>query len=434
MNCTPRQRIYLAIATFVILYDALVAAIAKPSFALTMNGDAVPCILLLLAVLTIRENFHSSARILSVFWKVFALGLLVMLLSQAFWFYFDWRRLTTAPSPVPGDAMFLVAHVFFFSALALRPYSASAGPDLRIRGLDFTLLSLWWLFLYSYFAMPWETLTGNLDKYNLDYTFIVTLESLLIVAALGVFALRKRAAWRIFYLFLMVTFLFFSVGNLIMSNWLIPSYYPGGLYDLPFLFALYLFTASACSGSSLQPEQDISPNRELLFSIWIARFAMLVLVSLPLMALWSLQSPGVPRIIEVFRLRLVFASVFVLGALVYWKQTLLTRELVRLVRLTRGSIEHLKSVQQQVSHSEKFVALGRLAAGAAHEISNPLTAILGYSELLADIPALSPEDRSHAQEIREQVHRAQAAVASLRSHMTVSSLPPSLLIDKKPLS
>jgi signal transduction histidine kinase len=431
MKCTPRQRVYLEIATFVILYDFVVASIAKPSFALTMNGDAVPCILLLLAILAIRENFQTPARVLSTFWKVFALGLTVMLFSQAFWFYFDWRRLTTAPSPLLGDALFLVAHVFFLSALALRPHSASSGADLRIRGLDFTLLSLWWLFLYVDFAVPWETLVGDLDHYNLDYTIIVTLETLLIVAAFAAFALRRRAAWRMFYLFLMGSFLLFAAGNLLMNNWVIQSYYPGGLYDVPFLLALYLFTLSACFGSALQPQEDTLVNRELLVSVWIARFAMLVLLSLPLMALWSLQSKQVPRVIEIFRLRLVFASMCVLGGLVYWKLSLLTGELVRLVRLTRGSIEHLKTVQQQVSHSEKFVALGRLAAGAAHEISNPLTAILGYSELLADVPTLSSQDRSHAQEIREQVHRAQAAVASLRGNMNANSLHPSLLVDKK---
>jgi signal transduction histidine kinase len=434
MKCTPRQRIYLAIASFVILYDLVVASLLKPSFALTMNGDAVVCVLLLLAILTIRENLHVSARVLATFWRVFALGLTVMLLSQAFWFYFDWRRLTASPSPLLGDALFLLAHVFFFSALAIRPHSASSGPDLRIRGLDFTLLSLWWLFLYAYFAVPWLALLGDLDRYNLDYTVIVTLETLLIVAAFGILALRKRAAWRMFYLFLTGAFLLFAVGNLLMNTWLFKSYYPGGLYDVPFLLALYFFTLLGCFGSALQPQEDTLVNRELLVNVWIARFAMLVLLSLPLMALWSLQSQRVPRVIEIFRLRLVFASMCILGGLIYWKLSLLTRELVRLVTLTRGSIEHLKSVQQQVSHSEKFVALGRLAAGAAHEISNPLTAILGYSELLADIPSLAPQDRSHAEAIREQVHRAQAAVASLRGNMTANSLHPSLRVDKKTLS
>jgi signal transduction histidine kinase len=121
-----------------------------------------------------------------------------------------------------------------------------------------------------------------------------------------------------------------------------------------------------------------------------------------------------------------------LGALVYWKFNLLARELNYLVQLTQVSIENLNAVQQQVTQSEKLVALGRLAAGAAHEISNPLTAIFGYSELLTDIPSLTPEDRANAQLVQQQVHRAQAAVTSLRDSLRQNSSSIPLLIDKKP--
>ena len=48
------------------------------------------------------------------------------------------------------------------------------------------------------------------------------------------------------------------------------------------------------------------------------------------------------------------------------------------------SIENLQRLQAQMVQTEKLVSLGQLAAGAAHEINNPLAAILGYSDLLAD--------------------------------------------------
>jgi hypothetical protein len=60
----------------------------------------------------------------------------------------------------------------------------------------------------------------------------------------------------------------------------------------------------------------------------------------------------------------------------------------------------------------------------------PITAILGYSELLADIPALSPEDRDNAKTIHQQVHHAQAAVNSLRDTLRRSSSPPLITADK----
>jgi signal transduction histidine kinase len=431
----PRQRVYLVIASLVFLLHLVVAAATHPSLLLTMYGDASPCVLLLLAILTARENFRRARGLLPLFWKVFAGGLGLMMFSESFWFYYDWVRQYSAPSPMLGDSLFVLAHVFFLSALALRPHSASAGRDLRTRSLDFVLLSLWWFTMYAYFCLPWQAVLHEFAHYNPTYYTLVLILHLVIILALGVLAVRKTTAWRGFYLQLMLAFLLIAGGNLLIGvainrGW----YYAGSYYDTPFLLALYMFTLLAGRGPSLRPQEDGTPNRELAQSVWTARFAMLGILSLPLIAIAGLFEKNIPDNVETFRLRMGFGAMFVLGVLVYWKMSLLTRELVRLVRLTHDSIEKLKSVEQQVTHSEKLVALGRLASGAAHEISNPLTAILGYSELLADIPSLTQEDRENSVLIQQQVHRAQAAVSSLRNSPRSDGAPSPPLFDKKPVS
>jgi signal transduction histidine kinase len=431
----PRQKIYFSVATVVFFSHLVVAANAVPSLHLTLYGDTTPCVLLVLALLALRENFRGAPGILSLFWKVFAGGVALILLAQCYWFYYDLAKYHSKPSPVMGDSLFLLAHVFFLSAFALRPHAASAGRDLRIRSLDFALLSLWWLSLYGYFSLPWYIVRQDFTRYNTACYLLALIQHLLIIFALAILSARKASHWRAFYLALLVTFCFIAAGNLLVSVSVDKgTYYAGSFYDTPFLLTLYLFTFISSFGPVLQPQEDNKPNRELIQSVWTARFAMLAILSLPFIALVGLYEQKIPPELAAFRLRLVFGAMFVLGALVYWKLSLLAEELSHLVSLTRDSIENLKTVQQQVTHSEKLVALGRLAAGAAHEISNPLTAIFGYSELLTDIPSLSPEDRANAQLIQQQVHHAQAAVNSLRDSLRQNPSPSLLLVDKKPAS
>ena len=424
MSIQPRHKILLGFACALFLLHISVAAFAKPSFPLTMFGDAFPCGLLIVAILAVRENFRVHRGVLPLFWKLLAAGLFQLLLSQAYWFYYDSLRRYSSPSPVIGDTLFLLAHVFFLSAFVLRPHSAAAGRDMRLRHLDFALLTFWWLALYGYFALPWQLVIQDFTKYNPTFYMLSLIQHLMIIIGLTVVWRRSAGVWRTFYGSLICLFVLFATGNLMLSVAIDHGvYYAGGFCDTPFLLSLLLMTVVATFGPSLQPEEDKSPNREINQSLWTARIAMVAILSLPVIALFGSFEKHVPEDVAAFRLRLVFGAMLLLSGLVFWKLTLLARELRRLVRLSQASLENLKSVQARVTHSQKLAALGRLAAGATHEISNPLTAILGYSELLTDIPSLSLPDRESARIIQKQVHHAQAAVNSLRNSLRIADSP-----------
>ena len=57
----------------------------------------------------------------------------------------------------------------------------------------------------------------------------------------------------------------------------------------------------------------------------------------------------------------------------------------------RRMLEEVQSLQRQVIRQERLAAVGQLVSGVAHEINNPLQAILGFAELL-QMQANLPED------------------------------------------
>ena len=81
----------------------------------------------------------------------------------------------------------------------------------------------------------------------------------------------------------------------------------------------------------------------------------------------------------------------------------------------RQAYENLRRAQEQLLHSEKMAAVGQLISGVAHELNNPLTAILGYSQLLTSSGQMGPQGLEYSDKLYKQAQRTHRIVQNLLS-------------------
>jgi len=81
-------------------------------------------------------------------------------------------------------------------------------------------------------------------------------------------------------------------------------------------------------------------------------------------------------------------------------------------RVARRTAER-HALHDQLIHSQKMEAVGRLAGGVAHDFNNLLTVILGYDEMLGERLREDRESSEYVEEIRRATQRASALTSQL---------------------
>ena len=71
-----------------------------------------------------------------------------------------------------------------------------------------------------------------------------------------------------------------------------------------------------------------------------------------------------------------------------------------------------RQIQSKMLQTEKMAALGQLVSGIAHELNNPLTAIMGYAQLMLG-HGLEPAQLSDAKKVYQEAERARRIVKNL---------------------
>lgn len=395
----------------------VVAIVVSKGPGLTTFGDIAQCLAALFACAGLFSNSFTSDRRMRAFWALLGLGTFSWFCGQVLWTYFEVALHKEAPNPFVGDIILFLHPVPMIAALALKPHDRRDDVNAHVGYLDFSLLLLWWVYLYLFIVIPWQFVTLNVGAYGLSYDYLQAVENLVLVVGFAALMWKSTGKWRLVYAHLFSAALIYAVGAYIADRAIdINAYYTGGPYDLPLVASFIWFGTAGFVAHRLKPAREQLPaGAAAKENPWPARLAALTVFSIPLMALWSLWLSRNASAVRLFRVGVSQIALLIAGFLLFFRQRMVNQDRLRLLHASRDSLESLKQFQSQLIQTEKLVSIGQLAAGAAHEINNPLTGILGYSDLLADDSTLSERPRAIADKIRTLARRIKTHVADLLS-------------------
>ena len=407
-----------------VLYSAASLTLKRGSESLLTIGDLAQCLVPLLANAGLLLNAGTPHWRRNIFWMLIAMSCTLWMVGQFQWTYHELYLHKPLPDLNGGDILFFLRGIPMMAALALRPHRRRGEIQLRFGYLDFVLLFTWWTFLYAFAVLPWIYASPMVAQYNYNYNLLANIQNMIIAGGLAALWLSSGGVWRTVYANLFGATTLYMLTSLVI-NVAIPAdtYYTGSLYDLPLLsHFLWLAFAGVIAYQNREKLDDPSENAydaeadsASEENIWPARLAMAAVISLPLFAIYTLRFSHDDPAVRDFRLMATLFASLPLALLIFLRTHLADRDRSRLLARSEQSIENLKRLQAQIVQSEKLVSLGQLAAGAAHEINNPLAAILGFSDLLADDPTVPEKARATASKIRDQARRTKTLVGNLLS-------------------
>jgi signal transduction histidine kinase len=423
---------YIAAVWFLLLGAYVLISLGVPAGTARITAaNILLCVMPLLVNGALLINAVTPDWRKQAFWMLLSLGCTFWLAGQAVWTYIEVYHHRNTPYLSNGyfsnvDIIFFLHTVLMIAALAVQPHKPSDDRKLLYSYVDFGLILCWWLYLYVCVVIPWQYVVTDGKRYVEAFSVVVLLQNIVFVGGAIRLSMSATRYWRRIYGHLAAVEAVYVI-RLIIIQVVVGrgSYTRGSLYDLPLLISFLWLGATGIvayrhrdedSNASVQPAtqsaQDANASTD---TIWASRAARLALFSLPLIGFWCLRISEAPLAVREFRLLVSLGAVLPLGVLVFLRHELADREHLQVLRASQESFDNLKRLQTQFVQSEKLASIGQLVGGAAHEINNPLTAILGYSELLADDPSAAESARSIAVKIRDQARRTKTLVGNLLS-------------------
>lgn len=413
MSLLQRYR-WFAAAAGITLAFAVVSLVAHPSAPLATFADITGLVLMLAAGGIMLANALSRPPQERSFWFLMTLGFALWASNQVAWTYIEVVRHRPIPDPFLFDIILFFHTVPMIAAVAWRPDLAKKEGRVHLSLLSFLMLMGWWIFLYAFIVFPHQYVVLNVNTYNVYYDRLYGLENGLLVAALVLAISTSAGGWRRFYLHFLAVGVVYGINSQLLDRASADNtYYSGSPYDIPLIGTVAWLAALALSAR----QWDLLSHRSSLHPLWwkkvIPRLAMLALLSLPVLGVWTVLLDKSPVPSRAFRVFTVLAAMLVLGAFVFVRQYFQDQALMTLLKESRLGYDSHKRLQTQLVQKEKLASLGNLIAGAANEINHPLNAIMNYSEQLWAKERLTDEQNQLVRKIVNQARRTRDLVSDL---------------------
>src|SRR6266705_6015057 len=371
------------VAGFLLVYT-VISLFAKPGAALTAFSDMSGAGLWLIAVVVLLWAGFGNRGRTRWFWFLMAFGAALVGTNFAAWLYYEVITGREPPNPFWADIPLFLQPVPMMAAAAMRPGSRQQDQKFHLSTLNFLILLLLWIYIYMFLVFPNEYILPNKLSFNSYYYVLFVLEFGVLLAVLGGMALVAKGTWRRIY-----WHLFFACSLYLTAyQWLNAAlgrdeYYSGSIYDVPNYGAICWFILIALRARNV-PSEPLAGGEQERSADAPGVLAVLAVLSLPLIGLYELFLDPQASQLRSYRVAVTLIGVFLVGVCVFLRQILLAREMKRLLLDSKQNLERLQRAQSQLAQKERLAGVGQLVAGVAHELNNPLTAVIGYSDLLIE--------------------------------------------------
>jgi len=379
-------------------------------------ADTLQFAIMIAMVVGTAINIRPSRGSARGFWLLMTVSALMWAGDYGSWVYYEVIRGMQMPVPQPGDTLLILHVVPIMMALAMLPHRVLKNGSPLSSSLEFPLIACWWVYLYFQFVFAWQYMSYNPAAFHRNFNLLYHAELATSIVALFYLAQQSHDGWHQIYNHYLIAFLIYAPTSAIINILIQQNLYTsGGLWDLPLTISIAYIAWIGFRARKLQLEPERS-NSDIQPSLAIPEWAATIAAtSIPAIALFSYErlhdAPGVRH----FRVAISFLSMLLIGILIFTRQQLLNRRLAVLLTDAQHAYDNLERLQSQVMQTEKLASIGRLVSGAAHELNNPLTAILGYSELIATDQEVPAAPRGFAEKIAQQARRTKNLVSNLLS-------------------